>query len=51
MQLLQKIEHDAYWLNYHRGEIDTVIKDTSFQIRDSLYSNEEFMIFRAPYRV
>lgn len=47
MQLLQKIEHDAYWLNHHLGQIDSSIKETALEIRDTLYSIDEFMIFRA----
>ncbi len=45
-ELKQKIEHDAYWLNYHRGSLDPEIKRIALEIRDELYSNNEFMIFR-----
>ena len=46
MQVLQKIEHDAYWLFYHKGELDETIRKITLEIRDVLYANEEYEKFR-----
>ncbi len=46
MQVLQKIEHDTYWLLYHKGELSADIKRLSLEIRDLLYNNAEYKIFR-----
>jgi hypothetical protein len=46
MQLMQKIEHDAYWMLYHRGTLDPIIHKVALEIRDALYANEEYQMFR-----
>ena len=46
MQLMQKIEHDAYWLFYHKGALDKTIHKAALEIRDALYANEELQKFR-----
>jgi hypothetical protein len=46
MQLMQKIEHDAYWLLYHTGTLNETIRTVALEIRDALYENEEFQKFR-----
>lgn len=46
MQLMQKIEHDAYWVLYHKGELDKTIQKVALEIRDALYADEEYQKFR-----
>jgi hypothetical protein len=46
MQTMQKIEHDAYWLYYHMGELDQNIGKVAFEIRDLLLKHKEYQIFR-----
>lgn len=46
MQLMQKIEHDAYWLLYHKGALDETIHKVALEIRDALYADEEYQEFR-----
>ena len=46
MQLMQKIEHDAYWLLYHNGALDETIHKVALEIRDTLYADEEYLKFR-----
>ena len=46
MQLMQKIEHDAYWLLYHNGALDETIHKVALEIRDALYADEEYQKFR-----
>ena len=47
MQLMQKIEHDAYWLLYHMGALDEALRKEILEIRDMLYANNEYQKFRA----
>lgn len=46
MQIMQKVEHDAYWLLYHKGALNKTIKELALEIRDTLYANEEYQKFR-----
>ena len=46
MQIMQKIEHDAYWLLYHKGSLDEAISKVLLEIRDLLYADEEYNKFR-----
>lgn len=46
LQLMQKIEHDTYWVLYHKGELDKAIHKTALEIRDALYADEEYQKFR-----
>lgn len=46
MQLMQKIEHDTYWLLYHKGELDKTIHKVALEIRDALYADDEYKKFR-----
>lgn len=46
MQLMQKIEHDVYWLFYHKGALDETIHKVALEIRDTLYADEEYQKFR-----
>ena len=46
MQVMQKIEHDAYWLLYHKGALDETIHKVALEIRDALYADEEYQKFR-----
>ncbi len=46
MQVMQKIEHDAYWLLYHKGALDKSIRKVALEIRDALYADEEYQKFR-----
>jgi len=46
MQVMQKIEHDAYWLFYHKGALDETIRKIALEIRDALYADEEYQKFR-----
>ena len=46
MQIMQKIEHDAYWLYYHKGALDETIRKVALEIRDALYADEEYQKFR-----
>lgn len=47
MQLMQKIEHDAYWLLYHMGALDETLHKGILEIRDMLYANDEYQKFRS----
>ncbi|MEJ1408629.1 MAG: hypothetical protein RPU60_00155 [Candidatus Sedimenticola sp. (ex Thyasira tokunagai)] len=46
LQIKQKIEHDAYWMLQHKGELNAQIHEKALQIRDVLYANNEYQIFR-----
>jgi hypothetical protein len=46
LQIMQKVEHDAYWLFYHMGSLDENIHQLALEIRDTLYANEEYKRFR-----
>jgi hypothetical protein len=46
MQILQKIEHDAYWLLKNRGGLNNNVHSKTLEIRDSLYGNEEYQKYR-----
>lgn len=46
MLFMQKIEHDAYWLFYRMGEKEAAVHDVALEIRDALYANKEYQIFR-----
>ena len=46
MQIMQKIEHDAYWLFYHKHSLDPTIGKTALEIRDLLAKNNEYQKFR-----
>lgn len=46
MQIMQKIEHDAYWLLYHWGKRNETIHKVTLEIRDTLYASEEYQKFR-----
>lgn len=46
MQIMQKIENDAYWLFYHKGALDETIHKVALEIRDALYADEEYKKFR-----
>ncbi len=46
MQVMQKIEHDAYWLLYHMGALDETIHNVALEIRDALYADAEYQKFR-----
>lgn len=46
MPLMQKIEHDAYWLLYHKGALDKTIHKVALEIRDTLYADKEYQKFR-----
>lgn len=46
MQMMQKIEHDAYWRYYHMGGLDPRIEKVAFEIRDLLLAHDEYKIFR-----
>jgi hypothetical protein len=46
MQIMQKIEHDAYWISYRKGTLDETIRRLAFEIRDTLYANKEYQMFR-----
>ena len=45
MEILQDIEHDSFWINYHRGNNEDVHK-AALAIRDSLDSNNEYWVFK-----
>lgn len=42
----QKIEHDTYWLFYHKHNLNSDISNLAFEIRDGLYQDEEYQVFR-----
>lgn len=42
--VLQKIEHDVYWRYYHG--ISNEIRNSCLEIRDILYANTEYLIYR-----
>lgn len=42
--VLQKIEHDVYWRYYHG--ISDEIRNSCLEIRDVLYANSEYLIYR-----
>ena len=42
--VLQKIEHDVYWRYYHG--ISDEIRNSCLEIRDILYTNSEYLIYR-----
>ncbi|MCB0510892.1 MAG: hypothetical protein KDC82_09010 [Bacteroidetes bacterium] len=44
--LMQRIEHDAYWLFYHNGALNETIRREALEIRDMLYADEEYQKFR-----
>jgi hypothetical protein len=46
MPLMQKIEHDTYWLFYHKGTLDKTIHNVALEIRDKLYADKEYQKFR-----
>lgn len=46
MQVMQKIENDAYWLLYHKGALNETIHKVALEIRDTLYADEEYQKFR-----
>ena len=46
LQVMQKIEHDAYWLLYHMGAVNETIHKVALEIRDALYADEEYQKFR-----
>ncbi|KTC65359.1 Uncharacterised protein (plasmid) [Legionella adelaidensis] len=46
LQVLQTIEHNAYWLYYHLGSLSPDIKKTALVVKKKLDDNEEFQIFR-----
>lgn len=46
MQVMQKIEHDAYWLLHQKGALDETIHKVALEIRDALYADEEYKKFR-----
>ncbi|STX50488.1 Uncharacterised protein [Legionella busanensis] len=46
LQVLQTIEHDAYWLYYHLGSLSPDIKKAGLVVKKKLDDNEEFQIFR-----
>jgi hypothetical protein len=46
MPLMQKIEHDTYWLFYHKGALDKNIHKVALEIRDKLYADKEYQKFR-----
>ncbi len=46
MQLKQKIEHDAYWMLYHKGTLNEKIREVALSIRDALYDDVEYQKFR-----
>ncbi|MEQ1704749.1 MAG: hypothetical protein ABL867_02100 [Rickettsiales bacterium] len=46
MQMMQKIEHDAYWHYYRMGDADPRIQKVAFEIRDLLLAHDEYKIFR-----
>ncbi len=46
MPIMQKIEHDAYWMLHHKGKLDSRIHKICLEIRDQLYANEEYQKFR-----
>jgi hypothetical protein len=45
MEVLQDIEHDSFWINYHRGN-STGVKEAALKIRDQLDANKEYWIFK-----
>ncbi len=45
-QIMQKIEHDAYWFYYHWKGLDSRIAKITVEIRDMLMSNPEYQKFR-----
>lgn len=44
VQVIQKIEHDTYWLHYHAGTEKVKIK--ALEIRDLIEANNEYTIFK-----
>lgn len=46
MQIMQKVEHDAYWMLYHKGALNESIRKIALEIRDALYADEEYRKFR-----
>jgi len=46
MQIMQKIEHDAYWLFYRKGSLDETIHKIALEIRDALYADKEYQKYR-----
>lgn len=46
LQMMQKIEHDAYWRYYHMGAFDPRIEIVAFKIRDILLAHDEYKYFR-----
>lgn len=45
LQVMQKIEHDSYWLCYRRGQNEQIC-NLAFEIRDYLFSHEDYQIYR-----
>lgn len=46
MQVMQKIEHDAYWLLHQKGGQNETIHKVALEIRDALQADEEYQKFR-----
>lgn len=46
MQIMQKIEHDAYWTFHHMHSLNPAISKTALEIRDLLAANQEYQKFR-----
>ncbi|WP_133140236.1 hypothetical protein [Legionella genomosp. 1] len=46
LQLLQTIEHDAYWFYYHLASLSPDIEAAALKIKKKLDGNAEFQIFR-----
>ncbi len=46
LQILQTIEHDAYWLYYHMGGLSSSIEKAALSVNEKLKENSEFQIFR-----
>jgi hypothetical protein len=44
MEIVQKIEHDTYWLHYHAIFKET--KSKALEVRDLIESNEEYAIYK-----
>ncbi|HAT9314945.1 TPA: hypothetical protein JBB95_03445 [Legionella pneumophila subsp. pneumophila] len=46
LQILQTIEHDAYWIYYHMSGLSADIKKCALEVNEKLKANQEFQIFR-----
>ncbi|TMO56362.1 hypothetical protein [Pseudoalteromonas phenolica] len=44
MEIVQAIEHDAYWIYYHAGA--DIVKEAALQVESAIKTNDEYQIYR-----